>query len=61
MPEKSVKVNCMNVNCRSLWSESGGPAQADVVLLVAGANAPAPMWPDEFVELLISNGYRVNR
>ena len=56
MPKKFV-----NVSCRSLWSDSDGPAQADVVLLVAGANAPVPMWPDEFVELLISSGYRVIR
>lgn len=56
MPEKFV-----NVDGRSLWSESVGLDQAGTILLVAGANAPALMWPEEFVELLISKGYRVIR
>lgn len=56
MPEKFV-----NVDGRSLWSESIGSDQEDTVLLVAGANAPALMWPDEFVELLVSKGYHVIR
>lgn len=56
MPEKFV-----NLNERSLWSESIGSDQEDTILLVAGANAPALMWPDEFVELLVSKGYHVIR
>ncbi|MGM0785248.1 MAG: alpha/beta fold hydrolase [Pseudomonadota bacterium] len=56
MPEKFVKVDD-----RSLWSESIGSDREDTVLLVAGANAPALMWPDEFVELLVSKGYRAIR
>ncbi|WP_253448003.1 alpha/beta fold hydrolase [Halomonas sp. Y3] len=56
MPEKFV-----NINDRSLWSESAGSNQADTILLVSGANASALMWPGEFVELLISRGYRVIR
>lgn len=56
MPEQFV-----NVDGRSLWSESVGSGQADTILLVAGANASALMWPDNFVELLVSRGYRVIR
>ncbi len=56
MPEKFV-----NVDGRSLWSESVGSGRADTILLVAGANASALMWPDNFVELLVSKGYRVIR
>lgn len=56
MPEKFV-----NVGGRSLWSESVGSDGADTILLVAGANASALMWPNDFVELLVSKGYRVIR
>lgn len=56
MPERIV-----NIGGRSLWSESIGSEQEDTVLLVAGANAPALMWPDELVELLVSKGYHVIR
>ncbi|MVF11316.1 alpha/beta hydrolase [Ketobacter sp. MCCC 1A13808] len=56
MPEKFV-----NVDGRSLWSESVGSDGADTILLVAGANAPALMWPNDFVALLVSKGYRVIR
>lgn len=56
MPEKFV-----NVDGRSLWSESVGSDGADTILLVAGANASALMWPNDFVELFVSKGYRVIR
>ncbi|WP_197911634.1 alpha/beta fold hydrolase [Kineobactrum salinum] len=56
MPEKFVPVDG-----RSLWSHSVGSDGRDVILLVSGANASALMWPDEFVELLVSKGYRVIR
>ncbi|WP_136067827.1 alpha/beta fold hydrolase [Modicisalibacter radicis] len=56
MPEKFVKLDC-----RSLWSESVGPGPAETILLISGANASALMWPDDFVELLSSKGYRVIR
>ncbi len=56
MPEKFVPVEG-----RSLWSHSVGSDERDAILLVSGANASALMWPDEFVELLVSKGYRVIR
>ena len=56
MPEKFV-----SVNDRSLWSQSVGLDEGEAILLVSGANASALMWPDEFVELLVSKGYRVIR
>lgn len=56
MPEKFVPVNG-----RSLWSHSIGSGAGDVILLISGANAPALMWPDEFVEMLAFKGYRVIR
>ncbi len=56
MPEKFV-----SVNDRSLWSQSVGSDEGEAILLVSGANASALMWPDEFVELLASKGYRVIR
>ncbi|WP_201745135.1 alpha/beta fold hydrolase [Aidingimonas lacisalsi] len=56
MPEKFVALGG-----RSLWSQSIGPDQGETILLVAGANASALMWPDEFVDLLVSQGYRVIR
>ncbi|MFW6413237.1 MAG: alpha/beta fold hydrolase [Oceanicaulis sp.] len=43
----------------SLWSESIGKGEA--VLLVAGANAPGSMWPDELVQSLAQSGRRVIR
>lgn len=51
----------VTVDGRSLWSESSGSDGAETMLLVAGANASALMWPDEFVGLLVSRGYRVIR
>ncbi|WP_326838290.1 alpha/beta fold hydrolase [Halomonas sp. 328] len=56
VPEKFVPVEG-----RSLWSHSVGSDERDAILLVSGANASALMWPDEFVELLVSKGYRVIR
>ncbi|MBA8824699.1 10-carbomethoxy-13-deoxycarminomycin esterase/esterase [Saccharopolyspora lacisalsi] len=44
-----------------LWTESSGHAEDPPVLLITGANASAPSWPDEFVELLVSRGWRVLR
>lgn len=56
MPEKFVALDG-----RSLWSESVGSEEKGTILLVSGANASALMWPDEFVELLTSKGFRVIR
>ena len=44
-----------------LWSEDRGEPGAAPVLLVMGAGAAAPGWPDEFVELLVEGGCRVIR
>jgi 10-carbomethoxy-13-deoxycarminomycin esterase/esterase len=44
-----------------LWSESWGCNDDETVLLVAGANAPASMWPDQLVNQLVREGFRVIR
>lgn len=44
-----------------LWSEASGRPDAEVVLLIAGANAPGVMWPDGLVARLVEGGYRVIR
>lgn len=46
---------------RSLWSQATGPDDGETILLIAGANASGLMWPDEWVELLTSKGFRVVR
>ncbi|WP_083235815.1 alpha/beta fold hydrolase [Halomonas caseinilytica] len=56
MPERLV-----TVGERSLWSESVGPERKGTILLIAGANASALMWPGEFVDMFVSKGYRVIR
>lgn len=47
------------ISAGSLWSESVGEGEA--VLLVAGANAPGCMWPDDLVESLAQSGRRIIR
>jgi 10-carbomethoxy-13-deoxycarminomycin esterase/esterase len=59
--EVLVPEKLLSVDGRSLWSHSVGSDEGDAILLVSGANASALMWPDEFVELLVSKGYRVIR
>ncbi|WP_245848751.1 alpha/beta fold hydrolase [Lentzea kentuckyensis] len=44
-----------------LWSEDLGDPAAVPIFLIMGANASAMGWPAEFVELLVSGGYRVIR
>jgi 10-carbomethoxy-13-deoxycarminomycin esterase/esterase len=44
-----------------LWVEDVGDVSAEPILLIAGANAPASMWPDPFVALLAEGGFRVIR
>ncbi len=43
----------------SLWTDDTGHGAP--VLLIAGANASALMWPDEFADLIVEKGYRVIR
>lgn len=45
----------------AIWSEAFGLPEHEVVLLVAGSNAPASMWPDGLVAELVKDGYRVIR
>jgi pimeloyl-ACP methyl ester carboxylesterase len=45
----------------TLAYESFGPADREVILLIAGAGAPLTMWPDELCEELVRRGYRVIR
>lgn len=39
--------------------ETLGPSSAPPVLLVQGLGMPAAMWPDEFVDTLVAEGFRV--
>ncbi|MFC9125663.1 alpha/beta fold hydrolase [Streptomyces sp. NPDC057099] len=43
-----------------LWTEDRGPADAPPLLLIMGAQAPGPGWPDELVDMLTSR-HRVIR
>ena len=36
-----------------------GDAAAPPVLLIMGLGMPAAMWPDEFVQALLAQGFRV--
>ena len=51
----------VSVDQRALWSECAGSNADETILLIAGANASALMWPDEFVDLLVASGFRVLR
>src|SRR5690554_5001870 len=46
---------------RELWTRCDGPDDGAPILFVAGANASGLMWPDEFVSLFTSAGFRVIR
>lgn len=45
----------------SIAFESVGPANGEVILLIAGQGAQLTMWPDELVDELVDHGYRVIR
>ena len=45
----------------TLWCERFGRREHEPVLLIAGANAPASMWPDALIANLVEHGYRVMR
>ncbi len=59
--EDAMTVRVVRAADVDLWSESIGDTSDPVVLLVAGANATAMMWPDEFVHALARRGLRVIR
>lgn len=42
-------------------AEHGGDPAQEVILLVMGLGAQLTLWPDEFVEALVAEGYRVIR
>ena len=44
-----------------LWAEQTGAFDDEAVLLIAGANASAMMWPDDLISLLRDAGYRIIR
>jgi len=47
------------VNGLRLDYESHGASSAPPVLLIQGLGMPAAMWPDEFVDTLVAEGFRV--
>jgi 10-carbomethoxy-13-deoxycarminomycin esterase/esterase len=46
---------------RELWTRCDGAENGAPILFIAGANASGLMWPDEFVELFIAEGFRAIR
>jgi pimeloyl-ACP methyl ester carboxylesterase len=44
-----------------IFYEDHGPAEAEVILLVMGLGAQLTLWPDELVEALVGEGFRVIR
>lgn len=49
------------INTRGVALWAGDTGQGDPVLLISGANAPALMWPEEFVQLIVKQGFRAVR
>jgi pimeloyl-ACP methyl ester carboxylesterase len=49
-----------NTNIEIFYEDHGDP-QAEVILLVMGLGAQLTLWPDEFVNALATEGYRVIR
>jgi pimeloyl-ACP methyl ester carboxylesterase len=49
-----------NTNIEIFYEDHGDPSQ-DVILLVMGLGAQLTLWPDEMVEALVGEGYRVIR
>ena len=44
-----------------IFYEDHGPAEAETILLVMGLGAQLTLWPDELVEALVGEGFRVIR
>jgi pimeloyl-ACP methyl ester carboxylesterase len=44
-----------------IFYEDHGPAEAETILLVMGLGAQLTLWPDELVEVLVGEGFRVIR
>jgi pimeloyl-ACP methyl ester carboxylesterase len=53
-----IKIKHRNIE---LWTEFFGVAKAPVILLIAGAHAPATFWPSFFCKALVAHGYFVIR
>jgi pimeloyl-ACP methyl ester carboxylesterase len=51
----------VEANGITLFYERSGPADGEVMLLIAGANAQLTMWPDALVAELVARGYQVIR
>ena len=49
----------ITANNISLYYEDNGPADAPVILLVMGLGAQMIAWPDEMIQALVANGFRV--
>ena len=49
----------ITANNISLYYEHNGPADAPVILLVMGLGAQMIAWPDEMIQTLVANGFRV--
>ena len=49
----------IKANETEIYYEESGPADPPVILLVMGLGAQMIAWPDEFIQGLVSKGYRV--
>lgn len=49
----------INANGVDLYYEEAGASDAPVILLIMGLGAQMIAWPDEFIQGLVANGYRV--
>ena len=51
----------IEANGISIWYEDDGPRDAPVILMVMGFGAQLTLWPQEFVDALTAEGFRVVR
>ncbi|MBS1191552.1 MAG: alpha/beta hydrolase [Rhodocyclaceae bacterium] len=58
---KPVCVTTVQTKGTKLWARRDGISGRPSMILVAGANASHLMWPDEFCELLVAQGFSVIR
>lgn len=49
----------IRANGIDIYYEESGPAEASVILLVMGLGTQMIAWPDELIQGLVANGYRV--
>ena len=51
----------LKVNDIEIWFEEFGDSSNETILLIMGANANCKQWPQEFIDKLVTNDFRVVR